>query len=236
MPARVPARSRPIPLGFQLLKMDGPKGEFVPGMGANWLLWGRDPARSRDNKVELLLAGFSGAGGSGFGDGVLLNGLCAGVGLEDFGPRPERPRRPFPAPPGENREGTVPARARLVWGMLSGVGSWAKSGKPSVGDSGMFSRRGVEFPLVGGPPQRLTGIPGTPSCAWISRALFIQSTLVKVRGRIRRWRIGGRRTRGTVWVSGVDIPFGEQAAGTSHLVRRRTSPGSRVARHLARSV
>jgi hypothetical protein len=50
----------------------------------------------------------------------------------------------------------------------------AKSGKPSVGDSGMFSRRGVEFPLVGGPPQGFTGMPGTPSCAWISLALQIR--------------------------------------------------------------
>lgn len=34
----------------------------------------------------------------------------------------------------------------------------------------------------------------------------------------------------------MNKPLGEQAAGTSHLVRRRTSPGSRVARHLARGV
>lgn len=35
----------------------------------------------------------------------------------------------------------------------------------------MFSRRGVELPLVGGPPQRLGWIVAMPSCAWISRAL-----------------------------------------------------------------
>lgn len=72
--------------------------------------------------------------------------------------------RPFPRLPAGKREGTVPARARLVDGRLSGVGNCAKSGNPSVGDSGIFSRRGVEFPLVGGPPQGLlTGRPGTPS-------------------------------------------------------------------------
>ena len=68
-----------------------------------------------------------------------------------------------PAPPGENLEGTVPARARLFCGKLSGVGSWVKSGNPSVGDSGIFSRSGVELPLVGGPPHGFKGIPVTPS-------------------------------------------------------------------------
>lgn len=43
-----------------------------------------------------------------------------------------------------------------------------KSGKPSwLGDSGMFSRKGVEPPLVGGPH----GFGVKPSCAWISLAL-----------------------------------------------------------------
>jgi hypothetical protein len=74
---------------------------------------------------------------------------------------------PLIGPPGENLDGTVPARARRVWGKLSGVGKAANSGKPSVGDSGMFSRRGVEFPLVGGPHTLI----GRPSCACISRAL-----------------------------------------------------------------
>lgn len=56
------------------------------------------------------------------------------------------------APPGEKRDGTVPARALLIGGRLSGVGRCVvKSGKPSVvGDSGIVSRRGVELPLVGG--------------------------------------------------------------------------------------
>lgn len=67
-----------------------------------------------------------------------------------------------------NRDGTVPARALrpeleielLVVGIKSGKLSW-------LGDSGIFSRSGVEWPLVGG-PQMLGPIP---SCAWISRAL-----------------------------------------------------------------
>lgn len=41
----------------------------------------------------------------------------------------------------------------------------------------MFSRRGVELPLVGGPPQGFTGIPGTPSWAWISLARLEKSLL-----------------------------------------------------------
>lgn len=94
-----------------------------------------------------------------FGEGDLY-GLAEGVGRDVlFATMEERGPRPLAAPPGEKREGTVPARARLVVeGRLSGVGMPVKSGKPSVGDSGIFSRRGVEFPLVGG-PQTLTGRP-----------------------------------------------------------------------------
>lgn len=106
------------------------------------------------------------------GEGV-LNGLGEGDGREVFATRVGRAPKPLLTPPGEKRDGTVPARARLVEGRLSDVGRWAKSGKPSVGDSGMFSRRGVELPLVGG-PQTLTG---RPSWAWISRALLENSLL-----------------------------------------------------------
>ena len=122
-----------------------------------------EPARSLDSNEVA-------SGGSRPGEGD-LKGVCVGLGRDVLEARAGMPSKPLPAPPGENRDGTVPARARRVCGRLSGVGSWAKSGKPSVGDSGMFSRRGVEFPLVGGPPQRLMGRPGTPSWAWISRAL-----------------------------------------------------------------
>jgi hypothetical protein len=100
------------------------------------------------------------------GEGA-LKGLGDGDGREVFATRGGRGPNPLLTPPGEKRDGTVPARARLVDGRASGVGRCAKSGKPSVGDSGMFSRRGVELPLVGG-PQTLTG---RPSWAWISRAL-----------------------------------------------------------------
>lgn len=69
---------------------------------------------------------------------------------------------PFREPVSGNREGTVPARARRVELDASrfepepAVASVAsKSGKLSLpGDSGMVSRRGVEWPLpVGGGPQ-----------------------------------------------------------------------------------
>ena len=92
-----------------------------------------------------------------FGDG-LLKGLGDGVGREVLATSDGRGASPLLTPPGEKRDGTVPARARLVCGRLSGVGRCEKSGKPSVGDSGIFSRRGVEFPLVGG-PHTLTGRP-----------------------------------------------------------------------------
>jgi hypothetical protein len=94
-----------------------------------------------------------------------LNGLGDGVGRDDF---TSPGGIPLLIPPGENLDGTVPALALLVAGVDSGVGSCAKSGKPSVGDSGIFSRNGVEPPLVGG-PHTLTG---RPSCACISLALF----------------------------------------------------------------
>jgi hypothetical protein len=163
MLASVELRSRP---GAQFEeKTDTPKGEVAL---LYWLRCGREPARNRDKRAALWELAWS-ASPPRFGDGD-LNGLGDGVGrevlfvtMDGMGPRP------LAAPPGEKRDGTVPARARLVGcGRLSGVGRCVKSGKPSVGDSGMFSRRGVELPLVGG-PQTLTG---RPSWAWISRALL----------------------------------------------------------------
>lgn len=80
-----------------------------------------------------------------------MKGLCDGVGREVLATNDGSCPNTFVAPPGEKRDGTVPARALLVGGRLSGVGRCVeKSGKPSVGDSGMVSRRGVELPLVGG--------------------------------------------------------------------------------------
>lgn len=97
-----------------------------------------------------------------FGDGD-LNGLREGVGPEVLDGRPATPSNPLAAPPGENLDGTVPARARRFWGRDSAAGNGAKSGNPPVGDSGMFSRRGVELPLVGGPAHGLTGRLAIPS-------------------------------------------------------------------------
>lgn len=107
MLARVDALSRPV--GFQLLKIDGPNGELVPGMCANGLLWGIEPARSRDRRADEL---DEPSDGSKFGEGD-LKGLWEGVGLEDFGASVGMLGRP-PPPPGENLDGTVPARARRV--------------------------------------------------------------------------------------------------------------------------
>ena len=119
MLASVEPLSRP-PVGFQLLKMDGPNGELEPGMWAKGLRCGMEPALRRDNNVE---APEDGSDGSSPGDGD-LKGLCEGAGLEDLEARVGMLSNPFPAPPGENLEGTVPALARRpVDGRLSGVGS-----------------------------------------------------------------------------------------------------------------
>ncbi len=85
-----------------------------------------------------------------------LNGLVEGVGLEVFGIRPiEFVLGRTVRPAGEKREGRVPARALPRMAEVAPVVSTcgcAKSGKLSaLGDSGMVSRSGVEFPLVGGP-------------------------------------------------------------------------------------
>jgi hypothetical protein len=172
-----------------------------------------DPARNRDNRAALLAALWSPISPMD-GEGA-LKGLGDGDGREVLATSVGRGAKPLLAPPGEKRDGTVPARARLVEGWFSGVGRCEKSGKPSVGDSGMFSRRGVELPLVGG-PQTLTG---RPSWACISRAL--------------QRRLGCAAALGG---GGLVIPLGEQSAGAAQLVRWRSSPRSRAAGHLARRV
>ncbi|WPJ64265.1 hypothetical protein SMAC4_13771 [Sordaria macrospora] len=77
-------------------------------------------------------------------------------------------KRPLTPAPAVNLDGTVPANPRRVWGKLFRVGNWVKFRKPSVSDSGMFSRRGVKLPLVGGPPHGFTSNPEMPSWAWVS--------------------------------------------------------------------
>ncbi len=53
---------------------------------------------------------------------------------------------------GENREGTVPARARRAGLCVVFSVGGIKSGNPSwLGDSGIVSLSGVEPPLAGGP-------------------------------------------------------------------------------------
>lgn len=154
MLAKVEVRSRPEAQFVE--KTEGPKGPATE----YWLRCGIDPARNLDSRAELLalFAVCSPISPIEDGDGD-LNGLADGVGLEVLDAIVGTAPIPFVTPPGENREGTVPARALLVVdGGLSEAGMCAKSGKPSVGDSGMFSRRGVELPLVGG-PQTLTGRP-----------------------------------------------------------------------------
>lgn len=73
--------------------------------------------------MPLLLPLLELSGCSMLGDGDLLNGLWDGVTRADLlAGTPGMASMPLPMPPG-NREGTVPARARLVGGKLSGVGS-----------------------------------------------------------------------------------------------------------------
>lgn len=56
--------------------------------------------------------------------GWILNGLGDGVGRDDLVARGGRGPRPFIASPGENRVGTVPARALVrAGGILSEVGN-----------------------------------------------------------------------------------------------------------------
>ena len=151
MLASVDVRSRPEAQFVE--NTEGPNG---PLAFEYWLLCGIEPARNRDSRAALLAALWS-TSSPRPGEGV-LKGLREGVGWEVLATSVGRGPSPLLTPPGEKRDGTVPARARRVEGRLSGVGRCEKSGKPSVGDSGIFSRRGVELPLVGG-PHRLTGRP-----------------------------------------------------------------------------
>lgn len=164
MLARVLARSRP---DDQLVEnSDGPNGVDVPKAPGRC---GIDPARRRDIRVALLPPPLTGGGllvDSIIGCG--RKGLVDGVGLEDCETKDCCILAPFSGPTGEKRDGTVPARVLRAGLCMVGSGSGMKFGKSSwLGDSGIFSRRGVEFPLVGGPQM----LGDTPSWAWISRAL-----------------------------------------------------------------
>lgn len=141
-------------------KTDGPNGFPAPTKPGRC---GMDPARSRESKADVLLFGVEDplpvsmpVNGCGW------NGLVEGAGLEVCESSDWETFTPLTVPTGENLEGTVPALARRP-GPLTVVSlGGTRSGKPSWdGDSGIFSRRGVEFPLVGGPQM-----PGErPSCA-----------------------------------------------------------------------
>jgi hypothetical protein len=77
---------------------------------------------------------------------------------------------PFNVPTGENLEGTVPALVRRD-GLVKFISEGGtRSGNPSWdGDSGIVSRNGVEFPLVGGP--QILGDKPSP-LVWSSRVRF----------------------------------------------------------------
>lgn len=167
MLASVVARSRPDDQFVE--KTEGPKGlELFKRLGR----CGIEPARRRDSKT--VFDSVPGADTMDESTPVVFcgrNGLVDGVGLEVFEMTEGWTLSPLSAPTGEKREGTVPARVRRpgLYAMVSGDGT--RPGNSSwFGDSGIFSRRGVELPLVGGPPQRCEA---TPSCACISRALPI---------------------------------------------------------------
>jgi hypothetical protein len=148
MLVKVVARSLPVPQFVE--KSEVPNGVDDP---RRLVRCGMDPARSRDIALEFDILPESIMDIEGG-----LNGLVEGVGLEVLDKKDCGTLTPLSVPTGEKREGTVPARARRtepdevfsVWGTRSGKPSW-------LGDSGIFSRRGVEFPLVGGPGPQMCG-------------------------------------------------------------------------------
>jgi hypothetical protein len=124
----------------------------------------RDPDRSLDfvSVMDGCKSFMSTAGG-----GVGLKGLGAGDGLLVDG-TPEMVGGVVERPPGENLDGTVPARARRNTGGWNSVAVMGvDSGKPlDWGDSGMMfsrSRRDEEADVLGIEPQRPGGATGMPS-------------------------------------------------------------------------
>lgn len=156
----VVARSRPVD---QLVEnKDGPNGLEDPSKPGRC---GIEPALRRDNIVVLppLFAVAVLAPDSTLVTPGGRKGLVDGVGREVL----DRydcccTFTPLSVSTGENREGTVPARALRAGLLRLPSDGGTRSGKPSwPGDSGMFSRRGVEWPLVGGPQM----LGETPSWA-----------------------------------------------------------------------
>jgi hypothetical protein len=79
--------------------------------------WGIDPARRRDSKADLAAARLEPALIPVFSVGVPgagLKGLVDGVGRAVFGMSDDDGMGSNPPEDEENREGRVPARARLV--------------------------------------------------------------------------------------------------------------------------
>ena len=113
---------------------------------------GIDPARSRDSKAALLALFGGPLFDTSVGVEAGLKGLVDGVGREVLERSDCWTLTPLIVPTGENLDGTVPARVRLD-GLVKFVSEGGtRSGNPSWdGDSGIVSRKGVEFPLVGGP-------------------------------------------------------------------------------------
>lgn len=169
----VVALSRPVDQFVE--NNDGPKGLEDPSKPGRC---GIEPALKRDNIVGLPPL---------FAVAVLVpdstlvtpggrKGLVDGVGREVLDMNDCCTFTPLSVPTGENREGTVPARALRAGLLRLFSDGGTRSGKPSwLGDSGMFSRRGVEPPLVGGPQM----LGETPSWAWISLALHGKKALVE---------------------------------------------------------
>lgn len=150
MLARVEVLSRLSP---QLVEnSELPKGFEDP---MTFVLCGMEPALNLDSSAAFVELAAIGLDDTSVADVVGgLKGLVDGVGREVLESEEDWcPLIPFIVPTGGNLEGTVPALALLA-GLFTPVSATGtRSGKPSwVGDSGIFSRRGVELPLaVGGP-------------------------------------------------------------------------------------
>ena len=130
---------------------------------------GIDPARSLESKAALVEL-FGGPLFNVSVDSVVgLKGLVDGVGRDVLDRSDCCRLTPLSVPTGENLDGTVPARVRREGLAMFNSEGGTRSGKPSCeGDSGMVSRNGVEFPLVGG-PQILGDKPSPLVCSSLVR-------------------------------------------------------------------